>query len=102
MVYPQKDAPGKYLILDGHLRWIVLRELGRASADCIVACDDEGFTYNARVSRLTPIQEHRMIVKAVNHGVPPERIAAALNLPLRVVKAYLNLLVDMDTESEKT
>ncbi len=98
MVFPKKDAPGKYQILDGHLRWLALRELGQTAAECIIARDDEGFTYNARVSRLTPIQEHRMIVKAVNHGVPPERVAAALNLPLHVVRAYLNLLVDIHPE----
>ena len=95
MVFPQKDTPGKYLILDGHLRWHALKELGHAEADCILARDDECFTYNARVSRITPIQEHRMIVKAVNQGVPPERIAAALNIPVRVVKAFMNLLLNI-------
>ena len=98
MVFPQKDAPGKYFILDGNLRWHVLKELGQATADCIVANDDECFTYNARVSRITPIQEHRMIVKAVNLGVAPERIAAALNIPVRVVKAFMNLLKDIHDE----
>jgi ParB-like chromosome segregation protein Spo0J len=98
MVHPQKDAPGKYLVLDGNLRWFALKELGQVTADCIIANDDEGFTYNARVSRITPIQEHRMIVKAVNLGVSPERIAAALNIPVRVVKAYMNLLVGINGE----
>lgn len=98
MVFPQKEMPGKYLILDGHLRWHALKELGRTMADCIVAKDDECFTYNARVSRITPIQEHRMIVKAVNQGVPPERIAAALNIPVRVVKVFLNLLLGINEE----
>ena len=72
---------------------------GQTTADCILSREDEGFTYNARVSRITPIQEHRMIVKAVNQGVPPERIAAALNLPLRVVKAFLNLLTGINAEA---
>ena len=98
MAYPQKDVPGKYLILDGHLRWHVLKELGRPTADCIIATDDECYTYNARVSRITPIQEHRMIVKAVNQGVPPERIAGALNIPVRVVKAFMNLLEGINAE----
>jgi ParB-like chromosome segregation protein Spo0J len=98
MVYPQKGVAGKYIILDGHLRWFALKELKQTTADCIVARDDECFTYNARVSRITPIQEHRMIVKAVNQGVPPERIAAALNIPVRVVKAFLNLLLDIHEE----
>jgi ParB-like chromosome segregation protein Spo0J len=92
VVYPQKDAPGKYLLKNGHLRYVALKELGEKSADCIIATDDECYTYNARVSRLPPIQEHRMIVKAVNDGVSPERLAAALNMPLHVVKASMNLL----------
>jgi len=44
------------------------------------------------VSRITPVQEHRMIVKAINHGVSQERVATALNIPVRVVKAFVNLL----------
>jgi hypothetical protein len=98
MVYPQTDAPGKYLLLDGHLRLFALKELGHTVAECIIARDDECFTYNARVSRVTPIQEHRMIVKAVEMGVDPERIAAALNIPVRIVTAYMNLLVGIHAE----
>jgi RNA polymerase sigma factor (sigma-70 family) len=74
VVHPQKDAAGKYFLLDGHLRLVALRELGETEADCIVANDDESFTYNARVNRLNPISEHKMIIKAVHNGVRPERI----------------------------
>ncbi len=75
VVHPQKDAPEKYLLLDGHLRFFALKELGQTAAECIIATDDECFTYNARISRLPPIQEHKMIMKAVRNGVRPERIA---------------------------
>jgi ParB-like chromosome segregation protein Spo0J len=92
VVYPQKDAPGKYLLKNGHLRYGALKELGQTTADCIIATDDECYTYNARISRLPSIQEHRMIVKAVNDGVSLERLAAALNMPVHVVKASMNLL----------
>ncbi len=92
MVHPAKEASGKYLLLDGHFRYFALKELGITSADCIVSIDDEGFTYNARVNRLNPIQEHKMIMKAVQNGVRPERIAAALNIPVRVVRASMSLL----------
>jgi len=98
IIYPQKDAPGKYWLLDGHLRLLALKELGQTMADCIIARDDECFTYNARVNRVSPIQEHRMISKAVGMGVKPERIAEALNIPLRVVKAFMNLLVGIHAE----
>ena len=55
VVHPQKDAPGKYLLLDGHFRYHALKEMGQTEADCIVSTDDEGFTYNARVNRLNPM-----------------------------------------------
>src|SRR5689334_4144686 len=58
VVYPQKGTAGTYLIVDGHLRYHALKELGHKIADCIISKDDEGFTYNARINRLAPIQEH--------------------------------------------
>ena len=38
------------------------------------------------------------VTTAVNLGVSPERIAAALNIPVRVVKAYMNLLLGINEE----
>ena len=92
VVYPQKGSPGKYLLLDGHLRHFALKDLGMTAAECIVARDDECFTYNARVNRLNPIAEHKMIMKAVQQGVKPERIAVALNLKVADVKSSMSLL----------
>ena len=43
---------GRYLLLDGHLRIEVLRDLGAADVCCLIATDDEAFTYNKRISRL--------------------------------------------------
>lgn len=92
VVYPQNGEPGKYMLKNGHLRYFALKDLGTTEADCLIATDDECYTYNARISRLPPIQEHKMIVKAVNNGVSPERLAVVLNMPLRVVQAAMNLL----------
>jgi hypothetical protein len=99
MVHPQKGCPGKYVVVDGHLRLLALKELGETHAVCLIANDDESFTYNARVSRLSPIQEHKMIVKAVNSGVAPAKIAAALNIPLSQVKAAITLLDGIHEEA---
>lgn len=65
VVHRQKDNSDSYLLLDGHLRLFALKALGETAADCILANDDESFTYNARVNRLAAIQEHKMIVRAV-------------------------------------
>ncbi len=99
VVYPQKGSPGKFRLLDGHLRLVALKDLGHSEADCLVACDDESFTYNARVNRLNPIAEHKMIMKAVNSGVKPARIAAALAIPLQDVKASMTLLDGVHQEA---
>jgi len=51
VIHPQRDKSGTYMLLDGHLRHSALKELGMTEADCIIATDDESFTYNARISR---------------------------------------------------
>ncbi len=87
MVYPQKGAKGFYLIMDGHYRWAACKELGITEVDCLVALDDESYIYNAKVNRLAPIQEQKMILKAIENGVPLERIAAALNIKESDIRA---------------
>jgi ParB-like chromosome segregation protein Spo0J len=88
-VYRQKG--GKYLILDGHARAEALRDLGVAEAPCLIATDDEGYTYNNKVNRIAPIQANRMILKALEAGVPEERIAKALNLSAQTVRGNRHL-----------
>ncbi len=65
-----RDAtdPERYHLLDGHLRVEIVRERGDTELVCLVATDDEAFTYNKRVSRIATIQEHRMILNAVKKG----------------------------------
>ena len=83
---------GKFLLLDGHLRIEVLKDLGVDSVTCLVATDDEAFTYNKRINRLATIQEHRMILKAVERGVPEDRIAKALDVNVSTIKQKKRLL----------
>jgi len=60
--------------------------------ECLVSTDDEAFTYNKRISRLAAVQEHRMIVKAVERGVPEARIAKALDLDVKSIRRKFKLL----------
>ena len=99
VVFPLKGNRGKYLILDGHLRCHALKEMGITEVECIVSTQEESFTYNARINRLAPIQEHRMIAKAVGSGVSVERIAAALNLSADFIRENLNLLEGIHPET---
>lgn len=99
VVIRERGRFGYYLIRDGHLRHRALQELGIGEAYCVVAIDDESYTFNARVSRLSPIQEHAMIMKAVKSGVSPKRIAAALNKSLPEIRANMSLLKGIHKEA---
>ncbi|WP_137703202.1 plasmid partitioning protein RepB C-terminal domain-containing protein [Marimonas lutisalis] len=86
------DASGSWLLLDGHVRIEVLKDMGQEQVECLVSTDDEAFTYNKRISRIAPIQEHRMILKAIERGVSEEKIAAALDLNPRSIQRKVKLL----------
>ena len=81
-----------YMLLDGHIRIEVLKDLGIERVECLISTDDEAFTYNKRISRLAPIQEHKMIRKAIERGVSEEKIALALDLNPRSIVRKARLL----------
>lgn len=83
---------GQYYLLDGHLRIEVLKQLSIASIECLVATDEDTYSYNKRINRLPPVQEHRMIVRAIERGVAPAQIADALGLEIQTVKRRSRLL----------
>jgi hypothetical protein len=51
-----------------------------------MADDDEAFTYNKRINRLATIQEHYMIVRAIERGVSEDKLAKALDLNTKAIK----------------
>jgi hypothetical protein len=63
MVSPCED--GCYKILDGELRFDVLMEMGLETAPCIIRDDLDIFTANYQVNHLTPVEEARMLNKAL-------------------------------------
>lgn len=91
VVAPFKNGKG-HLLLDGHLRITALKELGIDHVFCLVSTDDEAYTYNKYVNRLSAIQEHKMIVKAVESGVSEEKLASALNLDIRTIRYKRQML----------
>lgn len=92
VVTPDKRRNGSYFLLDGHLRIEALKDQGVNTVECLVSTDDEAYTYNKRLNRLAAVQEHRMIVRAVERGVPPERIAEALNLDVATIQRRFRML----------
>lgn len=92
VVAPNPKKEGTYFLLDGLLRIEAVKELGWSEVDCLISTDDEAYSYNKRISRLAAVQEHRMIVRAVERGVSEEQIANALNLDAGTVRRRFRML----------
>ncbi|MGF6646506.1 plasmid partitioning protein RepB C-terminal domain-containing protein [Paraburkholderia sp. GAS82] len=93
------DSQSTFRILDGRLRVEALRRLSITEATCLVATDDEAYTYNKHINRLTAAQDARMIAKAIERGVPRERIASVLGIDLNTVKRRASLLDGVSPEA---
>lgn len=93
-----RQKAGGHLLLDGHVRLDALRSQGATEAACIIADDDESFTYNKRVNRLPPIQEHYMIVRALERGVSEEKLARALDVDAKVIRQRRNMLAGISAD----
>lgn len=92
LVVAKADREGRHLLLDGHLRLHALQEQQALRVPCIISDDDEAFTYNKRVNRLATVQEHYMISRAIDRGVPSAMIAAALGIDEKLVMRRRSLL----------
>lgn len=87
------DSKGdQFILLDGHIRFNVLVSMGYKTVPCLISTDDENYTYNKQINRLSAIQEHFMIKKALDQGVNEERLARTLNVNIQSIKEKANLL----------
>lgn len=99
VVSRDRGDSGKYLLLDGHLRIEALKDRGETEVVCLISIEDEAFTYNKRVNRIAIIQEHRMIIKAIERGVSEERLAKSLNVDVASIKRKRRLLDGVCSEA---
>jgi ParB-like chromosome segregation protein Spo0J len=86
------DKAGRHILLDGHMRLLALRQLEFTDAPCLVATDDESYTYNNRLNRISSIQEHHMLRRAVERGVTLDRLAKALSVDISQIHKKVGLL----------
>jgi len=99
IVYPHKGQKDMFMMLDGHVRLDIAKRLDYESVFCLIATDDEAFTYNHKVNQLQPIQEHFMILRAIKNGVSEERIARTLNVNVETIKQKRELLTGICPEA---
>ncbi|KVS57677.1 hypothetical protein WK39_18200 [Burkholderia cepacia] len=76
-----------------------LRTCGVQATNCLIALDDESFTYNRHIIGIAAIQVHKMIVKALDRGVPAEDLAAALGMSEDMIRARFKMLDGICSEA---
>ena len=91
VIKPDPAASG-FLVLDGNLRVLALKQLGHETAPCLIAKEFETYTYNHQINRLSTIQEHYMLRRAIDKGVSKDRLARAFNVNLSTINSRVNLL----------
>ena len=96
IVFP--TGTGSYLLLDGNTRLDVLVETRAQVAKCLLATDNESYTYNKRVNYIPPIAQHHMILRALAH-VSEDRIASALNVSVAAIRQKRDLLTGICPEA---
>ncbi|MEZ5632430.1 MAG: plasmid partitioning protein RepB C-terminal domain-containing protein [Burkholderiaceae bacterium] len=94
-----RDPASTFIVLDGRMRIEALRDLGAQNALCLISTDDEGYTYNKRVNRLSAVQAHRMIVRAAERGVSVQQLADALNVSPGSIRERFRLLDGICSEA---
>ena len=98
IIYPVDD--GKVMkIIDGHLRVEALKHLNVRKAVCIISTVDDSYTPNKQVNRITVIEEHRMIKKAIKSNVSLEKLSSGLGISIETIKSRYNITKDICTEA---
>ena len=92
VVTPDPSNADRYFLLDGLMRLEALKDLGHDEVECLISTDDEAYTYNKQINRLTAVQEHQMILRAIERGVPQIRIAEALGLDVTTIRRRFQML----------
>ena len=100
IISPTTDS-GNHIVLDGHARLLALQELGANNVQCLISTDDETYTYNNRINRLSTVQEHLMIKRAISRGVSAEKLASSLNVDLTQIIRKVKLLDGICPEATK-
>ena len=99
VVMQDAKSKNRYILLDGHLRLEALKDLGEKNVTCLISTDDEAFTYNKYINRLSIVQEHKMILRAIERGVSEKKIAEALDLDVKSIIAKRDLLNGICSEA---
>jgi hypothetical protein len=81
------------------VRLEILKSIGVKEVKCLLATDDEAYTYNRHVNHIPAVAQHFMLLEALKNGLTEERIAAALDVSLDSIRAKRDLLNGICSEA---
>jgi len=70
----------QHILMDGYLRLKAAEELKIEELPCFIYQGRDSYTFNAMRNELSPLQESRMLKRAISQGVDEKDLAAVLNV----------------------
>jgi ParB-like chromosome segregation protein Spo0J len=90
-----------YILLDGYLRLKAAEELGIDQVPCFVYQNRDSYTFNAMRNELSPLQESKMLKKAISHGVDEKDLVTVLNVKVDRIRQTKKLADSLVPEARK-
>jgi ParB-like chromosome segregation protein Spo0J len=90
-----------YILLDGYLRLKAAEELGIDQVPCFIYQNRDSYTFNAMRNELSPLQQSKMIKKAISHGVDEKDLAAVLNVKVDRIRQTKKLVDSLIPEAKE-
>ena len=80
-----------YILLDGYLRLKAAEELKIEELPCFLYQGRDSYTFNAMRNELSPLQESKMLKRAISQGVNEKDLAAVLNVQVDRIRQTRDL-----------
>ncbi len=90
-----------HVLLDGYLRLKASEELGIDEVPCFIYQSRDSYTFNAMRNELSPLQESKMLKKAISQGVDEKDLAFVLNVQVSQIRQTKRLSDNLIPEARE-
>ena len=90
-----------HILLDGYLRLKAAEELKIEELPCFLYQGRDSYTFNAMRNELSPLQESRMLKRAISQGVNEKDLAAVLNVRVDRIRQTRDLADNLIHKAQK-
>jgi len=97
-VYREGDH---HILMDGYLRLKAAEELKIEEIPCFIYQGRDSYTFNAMRNELSPLQESRMLKRAISQGVDEKDLAAVLNVRVDRIRQTRDLIKNLIPKAQE-